>query len=193
MGAIGRVEQGTVRPGMKCVVMPINQPCKVVSVFIKEEEMQYASCGENVTLKMTGITEAELTKGFVMCEAQAPARVITKFKAQMQVIELPEERPVLTSGYKAVIHVHTANEECEILKLYESMSMTDRKKKEKNPKFVRAGTVVTCSVQLARPTTVDAFPGVQQLGRFTLRDEGRTIAIGKITELPAPKDGKDGK
>merc|ERR1719469_1818519 len=166
------------------MIMPIGKQCTVHSVFINEEEMQYATCGENVTLKMTGISESELSKGYVMAALEAPAQVVTKFKAQLQIIELPEERPVLTSGYKAMMHVHTANEECEILKLYDSMSMTDRKKKEKNPTFVRENSVVTCSIQLARPTSVDTFKGVQQLGRFTLRDEGRTIAIGKITELP---------
>jgi len=182
--AIGKVEQGTVRPGNKVVIMPIGQKATVTAVYIKDEEMQYATCGENVTLKMSGCSESELAKGYVMADAAAPVRVVSKFKAQLQIIELPEERPVLTSGYCAVLHVHVAAEECEILKLYESMSMTDRKKKEKNPRFVREGSVVTCSIALARPTSVDVFTGVAQLGRFTLRDEGRTIAIGKITELP---------
>merc|ERR1719223_1277494 len=129
-----------------------------------------------------------------MSDVASPVRVVSKFKAQVHLIELPEERPVLTAGYKAVLHAHVASEECEVLKLYESMSMTDRKKKEKNPTFVRENSVVTCSIQLARPTSVDIFTGVQQLGRFTLRDEGRTIAIGKITELPKEdvKEGKDG-
>eukprot|EP00932_Pfiesteria_piscicida_P008191 SRR837773.18525.p1 GENE.SRR837773.18525~~SRR837773.18525.p1 ORF type:complete len:387 (-),score=210.25 SRR837773.18525:84-1100(-) len=186
--AIGKVEQGTVRPGQKVLVMPIGQKCTVQAVYIKEEEMQYASCGENVVLKMSGITESELTKGFVMVDVKDPCRVVTKFKAQLQVIELSEERPVMTAGYKAVLHAHVASEECEILKLYEAMSMTDRKKKEKNPSFVREGSVLTCSIVLARPTSLDVFTGVQQLGRFTLRDEGRTIAIGKIIELPKEKE-----
>merc|ERR1712061_462969 len=148
--------------------MPIGHKCTVTSVFIRDEEMQYATCGENVVMKMQGISEAELCKGFVMSDAKAPVRVISKFKAQLQVIELPEERPVLTSGYKAVLHSHVAAEECEILKLYDAMSMTDRKKKEKNPSFVRENSVVSCSITLARPTSLDVFSGVQQLGRFTL-------------------------
>jgi len=184
--AIGKVEQGTVKPGQKVTIMPIGHKCTIAAVYIKDEEMQYAVAGENVTLKMSGCTETELCKGFVMAEQSNPVKVVSKFKAQLQVIELPEERPVLTSGYKAVMHAHVAAEECEILKLYESMSMKDRKK-EKNPRFVRIDQVVTCSISLARPTALDAFTGVQQLGRFTLRDEGRTIAIGKITELPKEK------
>jgi len=187
--AIGKVEQGTVKPGTKCIVMPMGHKCTVTGVYINDVEMTHAKCGENVTMKMTGVTSEQLTRGFVLSVASDPVRVVTKFKAQLQIIELPEERPVLTSGYKAVMHVHVANEECEILKLYESTSLSDRKKKaEKNPRFVRENSVVTCSIQLSRPTPVDSFKGVSQLGRFTLRDEGRTIAIGRITELP--KEGE---
>ena len=96
----------------------------------------------------------------------------------------------MTSGYCAVFHVHVASEECEILKLYEVAYVANMKKKEKNPRFVREASVVTCSIQLSRPTALDVFTQTQQLGRFTLRDEGRTIAIGIIKELAKSKDGK---
>eukprot|EP00442_Polarella_glacialis_P025392 CAMPEP_0115087576 /NCGR_PEP_ID=MMETSP0227-20121206/23390_1 /TAXON_ID=89957 /ORGANISM="Polarella glacialis, Strain CCMP 1383" /LENGTH=758 /DNA_ID=CAMNT_0002477505 /DNA_START=88 /DNA_END=2364 /DNA_ORIENTATION=+ len=182
--AIGKVEQGTVKPGMKVMIMPIGHKATVLGVCINEEDMQYACCGENVTLRMSGITDEQLGKGYVMTEVKDPVRVVTKFKAQLHVIELPDERPVLTSGYKAVIHISTAVEECEILKLYESISMGKDKKKEANPRFCRENSVLTCSISLARSCAVDIFSGVQNLGRFTLRDEGRTIAIGKIIELP---------
>merc|ERR1740130_493272 len=55
--AIGKVEQGTVRPGQKCVIMPIGQHCKVHTTFINEEPMKFAKVGENVTLKIQGATE----------------------------------------------------------------------------------------------------------------------------------------
>jgi len=192
--AIGKVEQGTVRPGMKCIVMPEGKKCTVVTVRMKcdpkaenDEEMQFASCGENVTLKVHGITEDELKKGYVLCAAVNPIPVVSYFKAQMQILELPEERPVLTAGYKCVIHLHVAAEECEINKLIESI---DPKKKPpvktQKPQFVREGMVVTCSIVLARPTSLDTFANTQQVGRFTLRDETKTIAIGKVLGLPKP-------
>eukprot|EP00929_Paragymnodinium_shiwhaense_P102844 TRINITY_DN6606_c0_g1_i1.p1 TRINITY_DN6606_c0_g1~~TRINITY_DN6606_c0_g1_i1.p1 ORF type:complete len:660 (-),score=280.20 TRINITY_DN6606_c0_g1_i1:265-2244(-) len=187
--AIGKVEQGVCKPGTKCIIMPINHKCTIERVQINEEDMQYANCGENVTLAMKGVSEELLCKGYVLCAAVDPVPVVTKFKAQMQVLELPEERPVMTSGYRSVIHTHTSTEECEIVKLYESQ-VKGKKEKEKNPRFVREGTIVTASIQLMRPTAVDVFTATQQLGRFTLRDEGRTIAIGVIKELAKGKDGK---
>jgi len=193
MGAImcvGKVEQGVVRPGTQCIVQPIGHKCKIAAVYIGEgeeqEQVQYASVGENIALKMQGCSEEELRKGYVLSPISDPVRAVTKFKAQLQVLELPEERPVMTAGLKAVMHAHVANEECEIVKLYESINMKDRKK-SKNPTFVREGMAVICSISLSRSVALDAFTGAEQLGRFTLRDEGRTIAIGKITELPKEK------
>jgi peptide chain release factor subunit 3 len=185
--AIGKVEQGTIRPGTKCIVMPIAAKCTVACVYINDVPMKYAKVGENVTLKMMGVTEDQLQKGFVLCPQVDPIRVVTKFKAMLQVMELPDNLPVMTVGYKAVIHVHVASEECEVSKLLETCSMSNMKKKEKNPKFVRENSVLWCTITLARSLALDAFSGTQQLGRFTLRDEGRTIAIGKITELPKEK------
>jgi len=182
--AIGKVEQGSVRPGMKCIVMPIAAKCTVVSVFINEVEMSHANSGENVVLKLHGVTEDQLMKGYVLCPVSHPIRVVTRVKAQLRLIELPEERPVMTAGYRAMIHIHVAIEECEIIKLTESLSGPSLKKKETNPRFVREQSVVTCIIGLSRLTALDCFSGTQQLGRFTLRDEGRTIAIGKILDLP---------
>lgn len=188
--AVGKVEQGVVRPGTQCIVQPIGHRCKIASVFIGEgeekEEVQFASVGENIGVKMVGCSEEELRKGYVLSPISDPVRAVTKFKCQLQVLELPEERPVMTAGLKAVMHAHVANEECEIVKLYESINMKDRKK-QKNPTFVREGMALICSISLARSVALDVFTGAEQLGRFTLRDEGRTIAIGKITELPKEK------
>ena len=86
----------------------------------------YAGCGESIPMNTSGIPEQESRKGYVFCPLVEPLRAVSKFKAQLQILELREERPVLTAGYKAVIHCHVSIEECEIFKFYES---TDPKKK----------------------------------------------------------------
>jgi peptide chain release factor subunit 3 len=48
---------------------------------------------------------------------------------------------------------------------------------------VRAGGVVTCIIEVEQIICVETFESCQQLGRFTLRDEGKTIGIGKILKL----------
>ena len=51
-------------------------------------------------------------------------------------------------------------------------------------KFVKSGAIVMVRIAVEKLICIETFEKVQQLGRFTLRDEGRTIAIGKITRVP---------
>ena len=44
--------------------------------------------------------------------------------------------------------------------------------------------MVIARIQVEKPICAELFENVPQLGRFTLRDEGRTIAIGKVIKLP---------
>lgn len=62
---------------------------------------------------------------------------------------------IFTAGYKAVLHIHSVVEECEIVDLIEEIDMkkakvTDPKKKKtkRKPLFVKNGAVVVCRVQV---------------------------------------------
>lgn len=49
---------------------------------------------------------------------------------------------------------------------------------------MKSGTLVNVRIAVEKQICIELFEKVPQLGRFTLRDEGRTIAIGKITRVP---------
>lgn len=62
---------------------------------------------------------------------------------------------IFTAGYKAVLHIHSVVEECEIVELIEEIGM--KKKKEEDPKkkkpkrkplFVKNGAIVVCRIQV---------------------------------------------
>ena len=57
-------------------------------------------------------------------------------------------------------------------------------------KFVKSNSVAIVQLAVEKAICVELFSDVPQLGRFTLRDEGRTIAIGKIIKLPKPGSTK---
>ena len=62
--------------------------------------------------------------------------------------------------------------------------MTGPSSRSPQVKFVKSGAVAIVQLAVEKPICVELFSDVPQLGRFTLRDEGRTIAIGKIIKLP---------
>jgi len=100
------------------------------------------------------------------------------------IVELLDHRPLITAGYSCVLHIHTASEEVTFSHLLESVDKK-LKRKKLNPQFVKNGEMVVCILQLAQPVCMESFLIRPQLGRFTLRDEGKTIAIGKILDMPA--------
>ena len=163
-------------------MLPNRVNCKVMQLFRDEVEVDMCGPGENLRVKLSGIDEKEVQPGFVLCSAANPIPVVTKFEAQIATLELLEHKAIFTAGYKAVVHLHSIIEECEVLQLlYEIDPKTRQQKKSK---FVKSGKLVIARLQVARPIPLEKFSEVPQLGRFTLRDEGKTIAIGKVTKLP---------
>lgn len=49
---------------------------------------------------------------------------------------------------------------------------------------MKSGAMCVCRITTEKPVCIESFGDLPAMGRFTLRDEGRTIAIGKVTKLP---------
>ncbi|KAF2545025.1 hypothetical protein F2Q70_00020111 [Brassica cretica] len=63
------------------------------------------------------------------------------------------------------------------------IDMKTRKPMKKKILFVKNGAAVVCRIQVSNSICVEKFSDFPQLGRFTLRTEGKTIAVGKVTAL----------
>ena len=49
--------------------------------------------------------------------------------------------------------------------------------------FLKSGSLATVRIKTSGIICCEKYADVPSLGRFTLRDEGRTIAIGKVLKL----------
>jgi peptide chain release factor subunit 3 len=182
--AMGKVESGTIRPGMKVIVMPTRQQFKVDGVWSEETPLSSARPGENVLVKLSGASMEEVQKGFVICTAPA-CRSVDKLICQIMVMDLPDQAKILSAGFKANFHAHCAEEEATVTKIFET---TDRKGKvTKGARFANVGQTVICMIELERTVPLEAFDDYPFLGRFTLRTEGKTCAIGVVKKLPPKK------
>lgn len=63
-------------------------------------------------------------------------------------IKLLELQAIFTAGYKAVLHIHSVVEECEIVELLQQIDLKTRKPMKKKPLFVKSGASVVCRVQV---------------------------------------------
>jgi peptide chain release factor subunit 3 len=191
---VGKIEQGRAQAGMQCVLMPGKTVCEIQNVYIDEDEILQGLPGENVRLKLKGIEEDQIHKGSVLGPVGDPCPAVAGFVAEMQVVDLLDQRPIMSAGYTCVFHAHSATEECQIVKLLEvTLKVDGVKKRQKHPRFVKTEQLVQCVIQLANYTCIDEFKKIPQLGRFTLRDEGKTIAVGKVVKvIPEAKPLKSG-
>jgi peptide chain release factor subunit 3 len=184
MGTVvmGKVESGSVRDGDSLVIMPNKANVKVVAIFIDDDRVGWAGPGENLRVRVTGIEEEDILAGFVLSSVANPIHAVSEFVAQLQILELLDNA-IFTAGYRAVLHVHAVVEECEIVELMQQIDPRTRRPIKKKPLFVKNGAIVLCRIQVTNTICIEKFSDFPQLGRFTLRTEGKTVAVGKITAL----------
>ncbi len=101
--------------------------------------------------------------------------------AEIQVLELTEHKPIISEGFTCVIHYHTNVVSAAIEKI---MCEIDKKTKEEvKCKVLKNYSRAKVVIKLDNIVAGEKFDTLQALGRITLRDEGRTIGIGKVLKF----------
>lgn len=178
---MGKIESGHVKKGDTLLLMPNKSTIEVAGIYTEEsEEMDQAFCGDNIRLRLRGITDDDVQPGFVLTSPKNPVKAVSAFRADLSIIEA---KNIICGGYSAVLHVHTLAEEVTITALLAYYEKATRRKSKKPPQFAKQGMMVSALIETSAPICIEKFDDYKMLGRFTLRDEGKTIAIGRVTKL----------
>uniref|UniRef100_A0A0B7AFN9 Tr-type G domain-containing protein n=1 Tax=Arion vulgaris TaxID=1028688 RepID=A0A0B7AFN9_9EUPU len=183
MGTIilGKIESGVVTANQKLVMMPNKAVVKVMNIVSDEEDSEDAMPGENVRLKISGAEEEDVSPGFVLCSPDDVCNTGRVFDAQIVILEY---KSIITAGYSCVIHIHTCVEEVTLKAL---LCLVDKKTGEKTqvrPRFIKPDQAGIARLEVNDGIIcLETFKDFPQMGRFTLRDENRTIAIGKVLKI----------
>lgn len=182
---LGKLESGSISKAQQLVMMPNRHTVEVLSLLSDDVETDDAAPGENLKLRLKGIEEEEILPGFILCNAENLCHSGRTFDAQIVIIE---HKSIICPGYNAVLHIHTCIEEVQITAL---ICLVDKKSGEKSktrPRFVKQDQVCIARLRTAGTICLETFKDFPQMGRFTLRDEGKTIAIGKVLKLVPERD-----
>ncbi|XP_057615902.1 eukaryotic peptide chain release factor GTP-binding subunit ERF3B [Chionomys nivalis] len=182
---LGKLESGSIFKGQQLVMMPNKHSVEVLGIVSDDAETDFVAPGENLKIRLKGIEEEEILPGFILCEPSNLCHSGRTFDVQIVIIE---HKSIICPGYNAVLHIHTCIEEVEITAL---ISLVDKKSGEKSktrPRFVKQDQVCIARLRTAGTICLETFKDFPQMGRFTLRDEGKTIAIGKVLKLVPEKD-----
>ncbi len=177
---VGRVESGVLKVKDKVVFMPPAKVGEVRSIEMHHTQIEKAEPGDNIGFNVRGVSKQDIKRGDVAGHVNNPPTVADEFTARIFVIWHPS---AITVGYTPVVHAHTASISARISEIVSKLDPRTGKELEKNPQFLKQGDAAIAKFIPIKPMVVEKFSEFPALGRFAMRDMGKTVGIGIITDV----------
>ena len=163
----GRVERGEVRVGDACEIVGLKDTAKttITGVEMFRKELECGVAGDNIGCLLRGTKKEEVERGQVLAK---PGSITPhkKFKAEIYVLSKEEggRHSPFFSNYRPQFYFRTTDV-TGIITLPEGVQM------------VMPGDNVSISVELIAPIAME------KTQRFAIREGGRTVASGRVSEI----------
>ncbi|CAF1290165.1 unnamed protein product [Rotaria sordida] len=178
-----KIESGCCRVGDQCVIMPNRACVEITNIYQQNSETTFYVRGANVQLKLKN-TEEEILPGFILCGAHHElCGVGREFDAKIFVLE---HTSAIYPDYFAVLHIHAAVVEVQLKKLITLIDPKTGEKIQEYPGLIKRNQAAVARFELLQAGQVicmEPFQHFSPLGRFTLHDNGRIVAVGKVLEI----------
>ena len=165
----GRVERGVVKVGDTCEIIGLKDTAKttITGVEMFRKELSQGQAGDNIGCLLRGTKKEDVERGQVLAK---PGSITphTKFTAEIYVLSKEEggRHSPFFSNYRPQFYFRTTDV-TGIITLPEGVEM------------VMPGDKVSISVELIAPIAME------KTQRFAIREGGRTVASGRVTEILA--------
>ena len=165
--ATGRVEQGVVNTSDEVEIVGITDTTKTVVTGVEmfRKILDEGRAGDNIGALLRGTKREEIQRGQVLCK---PGSITphTKYKAEVYCLKKEEggRHTPFVSGYRPQFYFRTTD-------------VTGVVKLPDGREFVAPGENAEMEVELIQPIAMD------QGLRFAIREGGRTVGSGVVTEV----------
>ncbi|ESL11314.1 eukaryotic release factor 3 [Trypanosoma rangeli SC58] len=176
----GKVESGSIAVGEKLQILPTKLEAFVEGISIESTEFEKCYPGDNVHLRMRGLDEGDIHAGYVATSIPTSLRTVEYFQARVVILDV---KNIICAGSRVMLHAHAAQEEASFHKLLAKVDKKTGEVLEKEPTHAKAGDVVIARMELERSVVLEPHKEFDKMGRFMLRDDGKTIAIGLVMKL----------
>ncbi len=163
----GRVERGVIHPMEEVEIVGVKptHSTTVTGVEMFRKLLDEGQAGDNVGCLLRGIDREEVDRGQVLAK---PGSITphTRFKSEVYVLRKEEggRHTPFFKGYRPQFYIRT-------------MDITGSIDLPAGVEMVMPGDNVTMEVELISPVAIETG------GRFAIREGGRTVAAGAITEI----------
>ncbi|MHA2174942.1 MAG: GTP-binding protein [Candidatus Hodarchaeales archaeon] len=188
----GRVSSGILKPNSDMVVSPTKQSIEPVTVTVKSleafhKEIPQALPGDNIgfNIKTKNIGAKDIIRGAVLSDPKDPAKAlrpnVDAFLSLVLVVrglgkkaKKKDEAWGIHENYSPVVHCGTAQVACRVTAVQEKDSLGQGER----------GMVWMTPLN---PFVVEPLAKSPALGRFALRDSGKTVAVGVVQKVELGK------
>ncbi len=180
---VGRVETGILKRGDKIIIMPTGFEGEIRSIEMHHEEIPEAIPGDNIGFSIRGITIEDASRGDCLGHPSDPPTVINpngKWTGQIIVIWHPT---ALAQGYCPVVHAHTAQVAAKFTSLVKKLDQKTGAVIEDSPKFLKKNEAAIVELQPIKKMCLEKYEDFPEMGRFAVRDMGRTVAVGIVKDI----------
>jgi elongation factor Tu len=164
----GRVERGRMNVGEEVEIVGLKEESSKTTVTGLEmfrKQLDFAEAGDNVGALLRGVQRKDVERGQVLCKPGS-INPHTKFKGQVYVLTKEEggRHTPFFNNYRPQFYFRTTDV-TGIIQLPDDVPM------------VMPGDRVTINVELIAPIAME------KTQRFAIREGGRTVASGRVTEI----------
>ncbi|MCX8030438.1 MAG: elongation factor Tu [Thermodesulfovibrionales bacterium] len=163
----GRVERGTIKVGDEVEIVGFRETRKTVATGVEmfRKLLDEGRAGDNIGVLLRGVGKDEVERGMVLAKPNS-IKPHTKFRAEVYVLTKEEggRHTPFFNGYRPQFYFRTTDV-TGVASLPEGVEM------------VMPGDNVTITVELIAPIAME-----KEL-RFAIREGGRTVGAGVVTEV----------
>jgi elongation factor Tu len=163
----GRIERGVIKSGEEVEIVGFADTRKTVCTGVEmfRKTLDSGEPGDNVGCLLRGIEREEVQRGQVLAHPGS-IKPLTKFEGEVYVLAKEEggRHTPFFNGYRPQFYIRTTDVTGDVT-LPEGMEM------------VMPGDNIKMSVELIQPV------GIEEGVRFAIREGGRTVASGVITQV----------
>ena len=166
--ATGRVERGRIEPMTEIEIVGLTSETRKVmatSLEMFRKILDYSQAGDNVGVLLRGVDRDEIQRGQVLAKP-ASIKPHTKFMGEVYVLKKEEggRHTPFFDGYRPQFYIRT-------------LDVTGSIEMPEGVEMIMPGDNVNVQVELIVPVALE------QGSRFAIREGGRTVGAGVITEI----------
>lgn len=172
-GFQGQIETGEVRLDEEIISLPSGERAKVKGIHVADKEVDYASCGQPVTIQLD--REVDTSRGCVLCKNEK-LKVSTLFNATM----LWMDDSTLIAGKNYFLKVGTKMVPAVVMNIKYKIDVNTGDKIPADRLY--KNEIAVCDISCADKIVFDKFSSNKALGSFILIDRvnNMTSACGVI-------------